>query len=199
MQRWPWVGFSRRREEGSASLRRSSLTGGGEMEAPWRQGGRGRGRARPGEGLAARAGAAARPPAARARGGACATAAGSSSEAASGECLVLLLTPVRPGAAGRRAGEPAVASSAAGPRGAPANAQVGALSVVVWREGGRGTLVWLAGPARLLAARRQRAMVFAMCRHCLWAPPGETRGPGSGARGCVLPRCRVRALQAEEV
>ncbi|XP_074397635.1 NF-X1-type zinc finger protein NFXL1 isoform X1 [Zonotrichia albicollis] len=46
------------------------------MEAQWRQGGRGRGRGRPGDELAARSGAAARPPAARGRGAARAAAAG---------------------------------------------------------------------------------------------------------------------------
>lgn len=77
------------------------------MEAQWRQGGRGRGRGRPGDELAARSGAAARPPAARGRGGARAAAAGTIGEGASGECRLLPSTR----AAGPRAGELAVAQS----------------------------------------------------------------------------------------
>ena len=50
------------------------------MEAAWRQGGRGRGRARLGDGLSNRAGAAARPPAPVGRGGACVQMAASGGE-----------------------------------------------------------------------------------------------------------------------
>lgn len=72
----------------------------GGMEAAWRQGGRGRGRARLGDGLSNRAGAAARPPAPVGRGGACVQMAASGGEGTCGECP----SPPQPSGGARQPG-----------------------------------------------------------------------------------------------
>lgn len=132
------------------------------MEAQWRQGGRGRGRGRPGDELAARSGAAARPPAARGRGGARAAAAGTMGEGASGECRVLPSTR----AAGARAGEPAGARSPCRWRGRGCP-----------RHRGEGRL---AGPGPAPALLGDVEPVFAMCPARRFLPGRETQASSSG-------------------